>query len=104
MIVYDFVEQYESIVASTRHASVRICKPIVEQIISGNFEYSYECECAQFKAKSEINIDRQNREKQNLQSLLDNLGVRVFNPHAASNSNTDNSKCYRKHEKEKKRQ
>ena len=31
------------------------------------------------------------------------LDVRVFNPLAASNSNTDISKCYRKHENEKKR-
>ena len=31
------------------------------------------------------------------------LDVRVFNPLAASNSNTDISKCYHKHENEKKR-
>ena len=31
------------------------------------------------------------------------LDVRVFNPLAASNSNTDIAKCYRKHENEKKR-
>ena len=31
------------------------------------------------------------------------LDVRVFNPHAPSNSNTSINNCYRKHEKEKKR-
>ena len=47
--------------------SVKICRPIVDKIISGEYVYDYQCELDQIKEKQAVVQDRCKKEKENLQ-------------------------------------
>lgn len=43
--------------------SVKICRPIVDKIISGEYVYDYQCEFDQIKEKQAVVQDRRKKEK-----------------------------------------
>ena len=60
-------------------ASLRVCKPIIDQIIMGNSSYGCDIEGAQLSTRLEIREERQIREKRNLQELLDGVDEDLYN-------------------------
>ena len=57
--------------------SVKICSPIVNKIISGEYVYDYQCEFDQIKEKQAVVQDRCKKEKENLRTVMGSLSVRV---------------------------
>lgn len=55
-------------------ASVKICEPIVNQILSGTYLYDYQCTFDQVKVKREIRDLRKEQEQAVQSTLIDSLG------------------------------
>ena len=54
-------------------ASIRICSPIVNKLLAGDFDHDYDCECKQINTKADIRRDQQAREKERTNDLVQNL-------------------------------